>query len=90
MNEQEFDRLLRICRIKLQNAEKGKLQKDIESIIEYFDKIQQVDTEGIKEHYHPINIDQRLRPDSEFKFEDVNLLLSNSKTYRFYTVGPKT
>ncbi|MCL4381263.1 MAG: Asp-tRNA(Asn)/Glu-tRNA(Gln) amidotransferase subunit GatC [Candidatus Marsarchaeota archaeon] len=89
MNEQEFERLLRICRIKLQDAEREKIKKDIESVLDYFDTIQQIDTGNIAEQYHPIPIDQRLRQDSESAFEDVDLLLANSRTHRFYVVGPK-
>ncbi|MCL5117240.1 MAG: Asp-tRNA(Asn)/Glu-tRNA(Gln) amidotransferase subunit GatC [Candidatus Marsarchaeota archaeon] len=89
MDEQEFERLLHICRIKLQNAEREKIKNDIENILEYFDTIQQIDTGNTAEYYHPINIDERLRQDSESAFNDVNLLLANSKTHRFYIVGPK-
>ena len=89
MDEQEFERLLHTCRIKLQDAEKERIKKDIESVLEYFDTIQQIDTGNIVEHYHPIDIDERLRQDSESQFTDVSLLLANSKTHRFYIVGPK-
>ena len=89
MDNQEFDRLSHICRIKLQDDEKAKIKKDIENILDYFDTIQEIDTGQIAEYYHPVDIDERLRQDLEVQFGDADLLLSNSKIYRFYVVGPK-
>ncbi len=88
MEEKEFDRLLKTCRIKLTKEEYDKIKNDIESIISYFNSI---DNTQCQENpaYHPINIKENLGEDVPKKFDNVEGILKNTRTYRFYIVGPK-
>ncbi|MCL4383060.1 MAG: aspartyl/glutamyl-tRNA amidotransferase subunit C [Candidatus Micrarchaeaceae archaeon] len=80
---------MQICRLILDNDQMVKIKKDTEDILNYFDKIEEVETTDLKEYYHPIEINQKLREDTEIKFNEINLMLENTKIYRFYVVGPK-
>ena len=88
MDDKEFSRLLKICRISMSESERHSIKKDIDEIVEYFDILDEVDTKGAKEAFHPINVPEKLREDRARNFEDAPLLLKNTKTYRFYVVGP--
>ncbi|MDE1860791.1 MAG: Asp-tRNA(Asn)/Glu-tRNA(Gln) amidotransferase subunit GatC [Candidatus Micrarchaeota archaeon] len=89
MEEREFDRLVAICRLKLSAKEREDIRKDIDDIISYFDEVSKVDTGREKEAYHPVEMQEKLREDKVVPFGNVQGLLSNTKTYRFYVVGPK-
>jgi aspartyl-tRNA(Asn)/glutamyl-tRNA(Gln) amidotransferase subunit C len=89
MEEKDFDRLLEICRLKLDEKEKESVKKDIEDVIKYFEILGTVDTDGIEPAYHPIETMARIREDLEIQCENQKELLDNTKTFRFYVVGPK-
>lgn len=89
MEDREFERLMAICRLKLSDADKGKIKSDIENVIEYFDLIDKIETGNLKEAYHPIHIEGKTREDTASSFSNIDGLLNNTKTYRFYVVGPR-
>ncbi len=89
MEEKEFDRLLKICRISLKDTEKKSVKGDIDEIITYFNSIDSVKCDKYKPAYQPVDIPPRKRPDEPEPFKEVGKLLENSKIYRFYIVGPK-
>jgi len=90
MDYKEFERLLEVCRIRLSEGEKEGMKRDIDEILEYFNKIEK-DKVGkdVKPAYQPIDLPEQLREDEVIPFEDVDDILANTKTYRFYIVGPK-
>lgn len=89
MNENEFKRLVGTCRLSLNSDEESAIKEDLDDIIKYFDAIEKVDTKNISEAYHSVEIKEKLREDKIVPFDDVDSLLVNTKTYRFYVVGPK-
>ncbi len=89
MQEKEFDRLLKVCRIELSGSERSKIKKDFEEILQYFNSISEVDTKSAKDAYHAVEIPEQLRADEPVEFEAQELILKNTKTYRFYVVGPE-
>ncbi len=89
MENEDFDRLLRICRLSLEKGEKAKIKHEIDGIIEYFNTIDGVDCDKYSPSYHPIDIPSKRRKDEPEQFPDVGKLLRNSKIYRFFIVGPK-
>ncbi len=89
MEDKDFDRLLKTCRIKLEGNEKEKVKKDIDEIIAYFNTIESVDCDKYTPSYQPIEALPKTRPDKVVPFNDTGRLLKNSKIYRFYIVGPK-
>jgi len=84
----DFDRLLKVCRLDLDNEAKEKMEKEIAEIIKYFDTLDSVKIDEIN-RYHPKSDVEALRKDEVKEFENIDGLLKNTKVYRFYVVGPK-
>jgi len=82
----DFDRLLKVCRIRLEKEEKEKIGKEIDDIIKYFDVLDSVKIEEVNEQRAKV---ERLRKDEVKQFDNIEGLLKNTKIYRFYVVGPK-
>ncbi len=89
MENIEFERLLEVCRLSLTATEFSSIKKDIDEILTYFDTLESVDTEGVEEAFHPVTIPEKTREDIPEEFKDTDLILDNTKTYRFYVVGPE-
>ena len=88
MKDDEFERLLKISRVRLSDDEKKKIRKDIEDIISYFDKIQSVEC-GDEPAYQPIDVPTRFRRDVVKRFENVEGLKRDVKLHEGYIRGPK-
>ena len=88
MEDREFDRLLKICRLSLTDKEKSAIKKEIGSILEYFDAIEKVKCDELEPSYHPIKVGERLREDKVEACENPDALLKGTKTHRFYVIGP--
>lgn len=88
MDAKEFERLLAVCRIPLKEDEKAKMQKEIDEVLAYFSKIDSIDCKS-EPAYQPVDIPERLRDDIVKNCAETDLILKNTKTYRFYIVGPK-
>ncbi len=89
MDDAAFDRMLRICKLRLSGSERDRIKADIDNVISYFDTIESVDCDGYLPAYQPVDITPRTRKDKVDAFRESDRLLKNSKTYRFYMVGPK-
>jgi aspartyl/glutamyl-tRNA(Asn/Gln) amidotransferase C subunit len=89
MESEDFERLLKICRLSLGRSEKAKIKRQIDDIIDYFDTIESVDCDKYSPSYQPIDIPSKKRKDKPEQFHDAGKLLRNSKIYRFFIVGPK-
>ncbi|MCL5016923.1 MAG: Asp-tRNA(Asn)/Glu-tRNA(Gln) amidotransferase subunit GatC [Candidatus Parvarchaeota archaeon] len=89
MEDEEFDRLLRVCRLKVSSGQRKKLKSDADDILHYFDRISEVQCDDIPPAFHSVDIDGRYRKDMPLKFDDVEGILKNTKTHRFFVVGPK-
>ncbi len=88
MEDREFERLLKITRLKLTEKEKETARKDIEEIIGYFDRIDKIKTTE-KPAYQPTEIPTRLRKDEIVPFPDADALKKQSKLHDGYILGPK-
>ncbi|MDP8012759.1 MAG: Asp-tRNA(Asn)/Glu-tRNA(Gln) amidotransferase subunit GatC [Nanoarchaeota archaeon] len=88
MDDTEFDRLLRICRLRLDKKERERIKKDVDEIIGYFNKIDDLNCD-LEPAFHPIEIEGKMREDSVEKFDDQEALLKNTKTYRNFVLGPR-
>lgn len=89
MDEEEFNRLLKISRIDLSEKEKKRVKEDVEQILTYFDNVDSFKPTVKEPAFHPVDIEGIAREDEERGFEDVDGLLSNTKTYRRFVIGPK-
>lgn len=48
ISKEQIDHIAKLARIKLTEKEEGKFANDLSSILEYIDKLNEVDTENIK------------------------------------------
>ena len=62
MEDKEFDRLLKITRLRVSDEERVQLKKDFEQVVAYFDEISSVEASG-EPAYHPVEVPGRLRED---------------------------
>lgn len=88
MEDKEFERLLKITRLKLTSEEKSRIKAEIGEVIEYFDKIDGIKTDE-EPAYQPIDVPTRLRKDEIYPFPDVEALKKQSKLHNGYILGPK-
>ena len=88
MEDHEFERLLKVARLKLTDVEKGRIKADIEEVIGYFDSLDQMES-GEEPAYHPIKVPARLRKDEVVEFTDIDALKRQAKLHDGYILGPK-
>jgi aspartyl/glutamyl-tRNA(Asn/Gln) amidotransferase C subunit len=88
MEDKEFDRLLKITRLKLTDKELERIKSDVEEVIGYFDNIDRIKTDE-KPAYQPIDVPTRLRKDEIIPFPDVEALKKPSRLHNGYIQGPK-
>jgi aspartyl/glutamyl-tRNA(Asn/Gln) amidotransferase C subunit len=88
MQDKEFDRLLKITRLRVSAEERVQIKSDFEQVIAYFDEISSLEADG-EPAYHPVEIPGRLREDKVKPFADSESLKKRAKTSNGYIVGPK-
>ncbi|NGX45821.1 MAG: Glutamyl-tRNA(Gln) amidotransferase subunit C [Chlamydiae bacterium] len=54
ISEDEFERLVRLCRIALSKDEKEKLQTNLKNIVGYIDALQSIDTTNVDPCVHVV------------------------------------
>jgi aspartyl/glutamyl-tRNA(Asn/Gln) amidotransferase C subunit len=89
MEDKDFDRLLKTCRLRLSEEDNKKIKSDIDNILEYFNTIESVECSKYSPSYQAIDIPSNKRSDNVEPFPNTDQILKNSKIYRFYVVGPK-
>ncbi len=89
MEKQEFYKLLKTARIELEEEELNPIEKDIEDILNFFGKIEDVPLDADNMAFHSVDIPGKLRPDKEDGKDNIDNVFYNSESYRFYFLGPK-
>ncbi len=87
MDRVSFEKIVEACRLPLED-DSEKILSDLNEILEVFDKIDKCNVAD-EPAFHPVGIPQKLREDIPKTFDNVDKLLENTSTYRFYVVGPK-
>lgn len=77
----EIERLAELSRLRLNNEEKNAAREDMERIIGFIDKLQQVDTTGIEPLVHVNNHVNVLRDDVESQSVNKEDALKNSPSH---------
>lgn len=88
MKDEEFERLLKISRVRLSDDEKIKIRKDIEEAITWLDKVQGIDCKE-DPAYQPIDVPTRFRKDAVRKFGNMAGLKDGAELNEDYIRGPK-
>jgi len=67
ITKKEVEHLAKLARLGLTENEIRKIQKDLSLILDYFNLLKEVNTEGIEPTSHPISARPYLRKDEVFK-----------------------
>ena len=89
MEKDEFKRLLKTARIELDEEESAAIEKDINEILLFFDKLEGVSLDNEELAFHPVEVPEKLREDSTQNKNEVDNIFYNAENYRFYFLGPK-
>ena len=89
MEKDEFERLLKTARIELDESETASIAKDINDILRFFDKLEDVSLKNEELAFHPVEIPEKLRDDSTETKNEIEDVFYNPEHYRFYFLGPK-
>jgi aspartyl-tRNA(Asn)/glutamyl-tRNA(Gln) amidotransferase subunit C len=63
LDDAAVNRICSLARLAPDDAEKARLQAELGSIIGYFQRLEQLDTEAVEPAYHPHAVENQLRPD---------------------------
>ncbi len=89
MEKDEFKRLLKTARIELDEGESASIEKDINDILRFFDKLEDVSLRDEELAFHPVEIPEKFRNDSTENKNEIESVFYNAENYRFYFLGPK-
>ena len=59
----EIEKIAELARLSLKPAEKQKMEKDLESILAYVEKLKALDTANVPPTSHVLNLENVFRPD---------------------------
>ena len=91
ITKKEVKHIARLARIKLTTAEVKKFQKQLGSIIEYFDKLNEVDTKDVEPTSQVTGLVNKLRNDEIEDFLTPEHALQNAPNHKdgyFKTLSP--
>jgi aspartyl-tRNA(Asn)/glutamyl-tRNA(Gln) amidotransferase subunit C len=63
MDIDEVKKVARLARLELSEADLTAMTRQLSAIVDYFDQLQQLDTEGVEPLAHPLPIQNVLRED---------------------------
>ncbi len=66
------------ARINIDEEEAEEFADEFESILEMFDKLDEIDTEDVEPAFHPIEVDSETRPDREGETLDKEEVFQNT------------
>ena len=90
ISEEEVKKIAELARIRLKEEEVREFAKDLQEIFENFEKIDEVDTEGVEIMLHPIEIKNVFREDELAEIEEEKDLLGNTiNREKGFFKGPK-
>lgn len=85
-----IEKLMRIAKLDLTDAEKKEYAKDLKNILEAFSCIDEVQVKGVEPAFQPIEIRDRKREDVVEKSLSQEEALSNTKNKKDgHFIGPK-
>ena len=78
ISEQEVKKIAELSRLSLTNEELKKRTKDMNNILDYMDKLNEIDTENVEELYNVHDMNNSLREDNYESSLDKKYVLANS------------
>jgi aspartyl-tRNA(Asn)/glutamyl-tRNA(Gln) amidotransferase subunit C len=78
VDEEVVRHIARLARIELREGELGRLARELATIVGYFDKLGELDTEGVEPLLHAVEEQNVLRPDEAGDSLGVEAALANA------------
>jgi len=90
IGQKEVEHIATLARLSLSGEEKASLEKDLNAILKYVEKLGALDTEGVAPTSHALDITNAFREDVLTPFEDREKILKNAPARResFFQVPP--
>ncbi len=63
--KKDLEHVAWLCRLELSNEDKEKYMPQLNSILDYFNQIDEVDTEGVEPTYHVLQLSNVFRNDEQ-------------------------
>lgn len=82
------EHVAKLARIKISEEEKDEFTSQFDSILNFFSKIDEIDTENIEPAFQPINLKNVLREDEVKEFEWDPLANTKHKENKYFK-GPR-
>ena len=79
LSKQDIDHIARLARLEVAPQEKGDYAEKLSQIIELVEQLGAVDTTGVMPMAHPLDMVQRLRPDSVTETDQRDYLQQNAR-----------
>ena len=78
IDRKEVEHVAQLARLQFDEAQLEMFVKQLNTILEYFDKLQDLDTSGIEPTSHAVVMNNVFRNDAVETFSDKDLLLKNA------------
>ncbi len=90
IGRKEVEHIAALARLSLSEEEKTGLEKDLNAILEYVEKLGALDTEDVAPTSHALDITNAFREDVLTPFQDREKILNNApaKVEAFFQVPP--
>ncbi|MFT4590713.1 MAG: aspartyl-tRNA(Asn)/glutamyl-tRNA(Gln) amidotransferase subunit C [Gammaproteobacteria bacterium] len=79
LSKQDIDHIALLARLEVAPQEKGDYVEKLSQIIELVEQLRAVDTTGVVPMAHPLDMVQRLRPDSVTETDQRDYLQQNAR-----------
>jgi len=90
IGRKEVEHIATLARLSLSEEEKASLEKDLNAILGYVEKLGALDTEGVEPTSHALDITNAFREDELIPFEEREKVLANAPARHeaFFQVPP--
>ena len=78
LTREDVQRVAILARLRLNSAEEERLTEQLDNILRYMDKLNQLDTSGVEPFTHAVDLVNALREDKVTNQPDAEALLANA------------
>ena len=90
VNDQLISKLQNLALIELSLSEKERIKKDIKNILEFFDKLNEIDLSKVEPLFHPISTGKLRKDETQQPLSLDDALKNVKRKENSYIVGPAT
>jgi len=89
IDEKTVKRVAEIARLELNEDEIKKFSKELESIVNWFEDVDKIDTKNVEPSFHPVKVEDRFREDNAEKSFSKEQAFMNTKNKKdSFFLGP--